>query len=833
MGADAIADCGMRGAGAADERPRRGLDAYWFWSELPSDEEMRRQLTDFRARGFDTIYIQARPSMARALYLSQAFLQAYARAVRVMASVGLRAGLYDEYAWGSGHAGGRTVRGADHLRETHLFWAEATGPEARIERVRATLAADLGPAMRDVLHDGGAPRLADWQRVAAVLRLPNGEMRDVTSATRIVHAAGDGAAVKLACEVPAGARWVAFVSARVINSCVPNYLLPEAGARFVEQGLAPYAEALAGLMPDPVHCLFFDQPAPVLYAWDGQGRGNLGGSLLWSGGLGEALRSLGPLGMVLMALLDERGAAVRAIRSQVYRLYAQTFQQSFLAPVRAFAARHGLALTGHEILPHVGSFALNGGFTGIDPRTALAADFFGTDRWRDTTAVDANNLVPQLAPILGDSIARASGRRGCLCELYVTARRTEARAAGQWEMTPQELRAQLIRLHMLGARRVILHALFANAGSARPSVLENLRFDFPPGYNLQPWWPVMGEISEEIAGLAEFIAAARPARQVAMLYPYETALVEGPRHAHAERFGQWCAALVRLGHPPLIVDEPGLAEARITRTGVVIHGSAIAALVLPCVTALEDPGSRDMLSRIAASGVALWEAPPEAGLAARLAQAMPGAPVLDPAPGLNWLVAGQDDGGSWRLVAFNEGHDDVVTHLRLGTATTLRLAPQELRCLALRAGEAGPAGAPPETLVETLLAELAEGWTLELDGVRQPVSVARGWERQGFPAVSSLGRYERGLTIDAPGEFVLHLPGLACAASVSLNGRDMGRIWRAPWRLPLGRLDAGAHHLAIDVANTAANRFYAGTPFAGDFWPDGSGLTRPPRLLRR
>jgi hypothetical protein len=67
--------------------------------------------------------------MPRALYLSQDYLKAYARAVRIMARVGLRAALCDEYPGRSGHAGGRTVRGADHLRETHLSWIEATGPE--------------------------------------------------------------------------------------------------------------------------------------------------------------------------------------------------------------------------------------------------------------------------------------------------------------------------------------------------------------------------------------------------------------------------------------------------------------------------------------------------------------------------------------------------------------------------------------------------------------------------------------------------------------------------------------------------------------------------------
>jgi hypothetical protein len=809
---------------------------------------MRRQLDEFRAQGFDTIYIQARLSMPRALYLSPAYLDVYARAVRLMAGLGLRAGLYDEYAWGSGQAGGRTVMGAEHLRETHLFWAEATGSEARVSGLRATLGANLGKAARDWLHEGGTPRPDDWRLVAAVLLLPDGTLRDVSSAARLVETGGDGAAVRLDAETPASARWVAFVSARISNSTVPNYLLPETGARFVEQGLEPYARTLAGLMPDPLHCLFFDQPAPALYAWNGQREeDNLRNSLLWSDGFSDALRAKGPLGPVLMALLQDTGTNTPAIRSRVYRLYAETFQRAFFAPVRSFCRRHGLVLTGHEILPHVASFALNAGFPGIDPRAAMASDFFGTDLWRDVTAVDANNLGPQLSPVLGDSVARASGRRGCLCELYVTAERTAHRAAGQWEMTPQDLRAQLIRLHMLGANRVILHALHADAGTSRSSPLDNLRFDFPPGYNLQPWWPLMREISDEIAGLAAFLAPATPVRQVAILYPYETALVDGPRHRHAARFGQWCEALVGHGQRPLIVDEAGLAEAKTTGDGVTIHGSAIAALVLPCVTALHDPESGDRLDRIKAAGVPLWRGAPGRDLAARLAKAMAGTPIPDPVPGLRWHVAGQDDGGWWRVVAFNEGHETIAGRVRLGegvicressasvaaSALGLRLAPQDLRCLTLR--EAPATSPPPMSPApsEPLLTVLDSGWTLEINGSTGPVSVRCGWERQGFPAVSGTGRYETSFTLDAQEDLVLHLPGLACAAFVVLDGRAVGRIWRAPWRLALGQVAAGVHHLRIDVANTAANAFYAGTPYAGDLWPDASGLTLPPRLLRR
>ena len=145
------------------------LDAYWFWDHLPPEAELRRQLMQFHAQGFGRIFIQARLSMPRALYLSPAYLATYARAVAIMAELGLTAGIYDDYAWTSGQAGGRSVAGADALREEHLFWAESPGPEAQISGITATLAAALGPAVRHWIHDGGTPGFGAWAVVAAVI----------------------------------------------------------------------------------------------------------------------------------------------------------------------------------------------------------------------------------------------------------------------------------------------------------------------------------------------------------------------------------------------------------------------------------------------------------------------------------------------------------------------------------------------------------------------------------------------------------------------------------------------------------------------------------------
>ena len=818
--------------------------AYWFWSELPDRARMQRQLADFHAAGFRRIYIQARPSMPLSLYLSDAFLAAWREAAEIMAGLGIRAGLYDDYAWTSGQAGGRVVAGADHLRECHLFHASSQTQDGRISGITATLGASLGPAVRDWIHEGGTPVCADWQLVAAVM-LDDSGLTDVTEHTRLVAGGPDGAGLRLDLKLPPGARWFFFASARIASSRVINYLLPEAGACFVEIGLEPFAKALAGLMPGTVDQLFFDQPAPVLYRWN-EMTGNLRNSLLWSADLAAGIRERGPLAPQLAALLldeDCPGLPDRAAsRSFIYRLYADLIGQAFFAPLRGFCDRHGLALSGHEILPHVASFVLNGGFSSIDPRVALAADFFGTDRWRDVTAVDVNNTGPQLAPMLGQSIARASGRRDCLTELYLTATRCETRAAGQWEITPALLRATLIRLHCLGASQVILHALYAGEGNGRAEPLANLRYDFPPGYNLQPWWGVMRALSDEIATLAGFIRGADPVAQVALLYPYETALTEGPRGSYAPLFGHWCEALFELGHLPLIIDEAGLA--RISRTpgpqgAPHLYGSRIVALALPGVARFADPASA---ARAEALGLPLWrDAPDPVAIRAALAEA----PQVGAVAGLRARVIGRDAEGWWRLVLFNESEAPIRARLTCGPAfccegdarvflsRALSLDPHQLICLRLREADGpgliGESADPPPPAHDRI--PLASGWTLATTGAAVAVDVSRGWQVQGLAGYSGTGIYETEFTLDHATAALLELPGLACAARVLIDGREAGQVWHPPYRLALGQLLAGPHRLRLEIANTAANRFYAGTPWQGEIWPDASGLTAPPVLL--
>jgi hypothetical protein len=128
---------------------------------------------------------------------------------------------------------------------------------------------------------------------------------------------------------------------------------------------------------------------------------------------------------------------------------------------------------------------------------------------------------------------------------------------------------------------------------------------------------------------------------------------------------------------------------------------------------------------------------------------------------------------------------------------------------------------------------LDSGWSFRTDEDTepQPIHVDHGWQQQGHPAFSGIGIYACRFDVSTRSDVVLELPDVAVAATAFVDGVRIGACNHAPYRIALGATAPGTHELELRVANTAANRYYAGTPFAGDIWPDRSGLTQPPILL--
>jgi hypothetical protein len=864
--------------------------AYWFWHRLPESDQIAAQLAEFAQAGFGTIMIQARLAFPRADYLSAQFMRAYRQAVEIAAGLGLKIGIYDDYNWISGHAGGRTVEGRDYLRERHLFWSSTPTPAGAISGIASPFIAAMGPDIARWQYEDGRLAWTEWTVVAALLHPEDSieddsAVADVTARVTLTEQHDQGCGFVVNGGIPEGYAVTVFISARARTSRLINYLLPEAAERFVEVGLDPFATALHGLMPNPVRVLFFDQPGPGFYRWD-QHSGNLGNSALYSETLREAFASRceAPFALALLALVRDVGPCTACLRCAFYETYAGMMHEAFLGNLAKWARRHGLELSGHEILAHVGAWGLNQGFRSIDPRVAIGVDHFGVDGFRTETAVDANNFEAQLAPKLGDSVARAHGRSRCVVETYATSLHSDARASGQWDLTLATMRAQAIRLAFLGARQFLIHALWQTdgfEGDDRPFV--NPRFDFAPGINFEPWWPYVSQFSAETARLSAFIEPAAPLTRVAILYPLHTAWAKGPHHDHGAHFGAWCRHLNALGCDYLIVDERGLDEATLADGRLLISGCGFDAIVLPSAAVLKTSRTLARIAEFQRSGIVLWisgdeprclDAPESGAPAFKSERRLQGVPSQDdvdalvsalPAIGPRISVppeaslrrwVGFEPDGRWRLAFFNDGageasseigfadgieserwdpRTDLVSPIARGRVLELRLEPHELVCLRMREIDAAAAAIAPvvPAMITQSVATLDASWSLLAPGADHavPIAVDRGWELQGFPALSGAGLYEREIVVDEVGFFALDLPLVHTAVTVALDGRELARLGWPPYRVALGRLEKRTHRLTLAVSNTAANRYYAGTPYRGAR-DAPSGLGAPPRLIR-
>ncbi len=865
--------------------PYNAPAAYWFWHRLPTPEEITAQIRDMREAGYQSFQIQTRMSFPLEEYLSEEYLRLCRLAADEAAGLGMVVGIYDEYNWLSGHAGGRVVAGHDHLRERHLFHvavpAAAGRVTARIDGIRPQDVAYLLDAGMNWVFEGGTPRWDDWSLVAAVLR--DGDVvREVTHAAAVTDMSEDGC--ELAVEVADGsgddAEIVFFVSARCASSRMINYLDPRAARRFTEVGYDPYARAFGERLGTTVQYVFFDQPHACFFTWE-QNPGVIAATLMYEAAFYDELRvAVGDRWPAMLAsLAGDIGDATAALRSEFFERYAGRAVDAFFGTLRGWCDEHGVLLTGHEVLAHVSSWDPTGTIIADDPRPNVGLDYFGVDGWRQITAVDARNEYPQLPAKFGDSVARAHGRSGCIVEQYFGRVVPGSHfAAGWWELTLAQLRSQTLRHFALGARQILMHAYWLTDGHEGEEMFTNPRFDFAPGVNFEPWFGYHRAYAEETARVSVFLDGMEPLGEVAVLYPLRTAWYGGPGHEFGEHTALWTEHLARDGVDYHLIDERDLRAATVADGRLTLpHDRAYRVLVLPGVEVLRDeetlaviadfvasggrvfstgvtpratqtdghdPGIAGHIDRLRAStSWTAWDGLPDWSVVRpRLLDALSPALRIDDesgVPGQLWVRRGWSTDGV-RLMAFNDADHPrpavvrpaaAVSRVRRWDPATGAVAPeQEVQgpfAFTLAPGEVFLAEVVSSGAPMSRRRHLADGWTVEIEGSCVPVDPARGWEEQGFETFSGTGVYRLSVPLDDVDQaWELALPVVHGSAQVTVNGRTMRELPWAPGRVPIpsGTLRRGDNEIEIQVASSAANAYYRGTHQQGDgLAPSGLG----------
>lgn len=868
----------------AEPSPWRMPAAYWFWHRSAPEEELRDQVRQMHAAGIRGFQVQARIALPLDRYLDDEYLAACRIAVDEASRLGMVVGFYDEYNWQSGHAGGRVVDGFDELRERHLFWTRGI-----VSGGTAQLAIDDIVSSTEIMgepgmqwhYDDGRVEWGDWTPVLAAA----GELgASVAVPARVVEAGPTGCRIQVDADLPDGTPVTVFVTARSTTSRLIDYFEPRAVARYLEVGYAPFVEAMGDHVGATVAYVFFDQPHANFYTW-AQHDGDLTSSMPWHDDLAAALddRFGDTLPDVLLALLDTGGPAHQAARARFYRLHGDLAIERYFAPIHAWTSAHGLLFTGHEVLAHVGRWSLGGAFGSWDLRVNFGLDYFAIDRHRDLTSVDAQDSNPQLSAKLGDSVARASGRRGTIVEQYFGTTPTAPGVyAGHWDLGLGELRAQTFRHHLLGMRQLLFHGFYQTDGwDDDPTPYSNPRFDFPPGVNFEPWFAEHhAAFAAESGRLSEFLDRFERRPRVAVVYPRATALVDGQGGPHAALAGDWFEALARAGHDYDIVDERDLTTSTSANGVITVAGRPYAVVVLPGVRVLESidavaalgaaakagvrvvvSGSAPQLAVDTAETVAAFPAglpaPPAPSDTAAWSDAFgePGAPAVVGGPAWRFLGTRATPAGEvWGAAVFSDAETEVELALALpgdlvrewrvadgipidrdpALLAAVRLAPGELRLFEVGPAGAWPAG-PPTAAVAPAAGELLPApaaWTFRLPGETEgrPIATTRGWQEQGLPTYSGVGIYRA--EVDLPvGRVRVEAPAVAGSLLVRLDGVEAGRRGWAPFGVVLEVATAGLHVVELEVASAAGNRYYAGTPWRDG--PEPAGLLAEPlfRLL--
>lgn len=598
--------------------PDHAPGVYWFWHTIPGEEEIHRQLREMHSHGINTFLIQARSAMPLEDYLGEGYFRAYKIAMQEAKRLGMTAGIYDDYNWDSGQAGGRTVRLNDDARERHLFWSTAriehNSCRMTVSNVHSLMYSSMGQGILDWVYEGGSPEWGDW-RLFKVLAYPldgadapGEEVVDLTRFARITDHGKMGCAIQV--DIPGelnleGFQAAAWVNGKCLTSRLINYLSSDAVASFIQAGYEPYRQAVGEFFGDPIRYVFFDHPYAGFYDWD-ERCGQISSSLMFTERFPEVFleEHQYPLEKSLLSFICRPGKETPKIRMDLFDTYGRLGRESFFGALSKWTRANGLDLTGHEMLAHVGAWGFTEGFDFLDPRTNFGADYFAIDSYRDRTAVDANNYHAQISAKIGDSVAKANGRRGCMIEQYAVSKDPSVPGgAGQWGLTLQELRAQAIRHSFMGASQFIFHAYYQTDGKPGDLTLyRNPRFDFAPGLNYEPWFQQYPLFAAENKALTGLIQTAEPHPGIAVLYPLLTWWAEDYGHIFGSESGRWFRFLTENNFPFDLVSQEQLDAASVENGCLKIGGECYQTIIFPAVTSLTSAETLEKVTELTRSG---------------------------------------------------------------------------------------------------------------------------------------------------------------------------------------------------------------------------------------
>ncbi len=309
------------------------LCPFWFWNDELSEQEIIRQIEDFRAHGVYGFLIHPRAGLPTSIgWMSRNMIKFMRIAIEEAAKNGMWVILYDEGMYPSGSSSGQVVKENAAFRTRGLFAIDLDEAEPGTEKYNIRIGAD------------GEPELSPGQNLVAIIkRRQNGHriavidraIRDGYSIIRGLHFLEDDPSRRANHkEVPENSP----PAADILN--------PEAVACFIRLVYQRYYDEFKEHFGKTIHAIFTDEPSFLAKRSE---RGAVPGTT----GIIEHVNQI--LGYDFTPYLptlwyrDEPDA--ERYRRDYFSALQARLEETFYRQISKWCDSHGIALCGHPAAP--------------------------------------------------------------------------------------------------------------------------------------------------------------------------------------------------------------------------------------------------------------------------------------------------------------------------------------------------------------------------------------------------------------------------------------------------------------------------------------------------
>jgi hypothetical protein len=311
---------------------------FWFWNGDLEENEIRRQIHDFKAKGVMGFVIHPRIGIPKHIeYLSDKFMELVKFAVEEASRLGMKVVLYDEAMYPSGSAHGMVVKDNPEYASKGLRILEYAVDHSGELSVNL----EQGEKAVTVLL---AQKLGDNQIVRETIKKVSFEERDKEISIKYETSSEENWSVLIFVQAfsKGTIRGIHFGEDDGEKDAPPagDLLNKKAMEKFVALTHDRYHEVLGEYFGNTVIAMFTDEPGIL-------GRAGKSGLKPWTEGFLDWYLSCGNKEEDLALLWYEAGKDTEEIRKNYRKAVNKKLEETYYKPISQWCENHGIALTGH------------------------------------------------------------------------------------------------------------------------------------------------------------------------------------------------------------------------------------------------------------------------------------------------------------------------------------------------------------------------------------------------------------------------------------------------------------------------------------------------------